>query len=89
MFRGSVSLGVAAYHLDVYQEYLEGAMQEGRYRIPGMKRIEGTVRGNSLPVGDPLRLVTQEGHSLDFSVVNSNTGSIAVSDFVDSNGKPV
>ena len=89
VFRASVSLGVAVYHLDVYQDFLEGMMQEGRYQIPGMKRVEGWVRGNRLPVGDALRLVTQEGYSLDFYVVNSSTGSIAASGFVDSAGKDV
>jgi len=69
-------LSAADYHLEIYQDFIQGQMMEGSYNIPGGKRIEGTVRGKGLPMGEKLTLVTREGYKLEF-FMESSYGTIA------------
>jgi len=57
--------------------------------IPAMKRIEGTVRGKGLPIGDKLTLVTREGYRLEFFLENSYGTIAATGAMLDSEGKAV
>jgi hypothetical protein len=55
-----------------------------------MKRIEGTVRGKGLPMGEKLTLVTREGYRLEFYLESSSSGTImATGGLLDSDGRPV
>jgi hypothetical protein len=81
-------LGTGEYHIDVYQDFVEGRSMEGSYRVPGMKSIIGSMRG-PFPIGTILKLVTAQGYTLDFFITGSD-GTIAASGpFLAEDGKPV
>jgi hypothetical protein len=67
------------YHLEVYQEMIDVSNTEGRHQVPaGAKRVEGTVRSKdkALPIRKRLKLVTEEGYTIDFSISNPTVGTI-------------
>ena len=81
-------LGQGNYQIDVYQEFIEGSSLQGPYRIPGLKRIEGYIKG-AFPIGTILKLVTAEGQTLNFFVADSNGNIKAAGPFLKPDGTPV
>jgi len=78
VFSGEKLLGEGTYHIDVYQEFIEGQAPTGTYRVPGLKVIVGTMRG-PFPIGVILKLVTTDGDTLPFFIAESNTGRLEAS----------
>ena len=84
------SVGIAAYDLAVYQRFEEGAtLDGGAYNVEGTKKIEGTVRGNQIPIGQLLQLTTQEGYLLNFFLRDSSGSVVVTGTITDSSGKSV
>lgn len=75
VYSGDKFLATGEYNIDVYQEFIEGRTLDGTSRVPGMKRIVGFVRG-PFPMGPILKLVTGQGHTLEFFITGSD-GAIA------------
>jgi hypothetical protein len=71
VFQDATELGSVEYHLEVLQEYSKACVVgAASYRIPGVRQIIGTVRGH-LPIRTTLTLVTEEGHTLYFSITDT------------------
>lgn len=81
-------LGTGEYRIDVYQEFIEGHAMEGPYRVPGLKRIVGSIKG-TFPIGTILKLVTAKGQTLDFFVVDGSGKIEASGPFLNLDGTPV
>lgn len=62
----------AEYDLQVFQEYKDASTKEGRASLPGLKRIEGQVRGldNFTLLNDSTKLTLhlEDGRYLDFQI---------------------
>jgi hypothetical protein len=76
VFQGADMLDIAEYDLEVYEENPDDHEHHAGNWKPGMKRIQGTVTGE-LPIRKELRLVTEEGHSLDIFLKDS-FGSVVI-----------
>ena len=88
VFLGTELVDIAEYDLEIYEENPEDHEHHGANWTPGAKKIEGTVVGE-LPIRKDLRLVTEEGYSLNFYLRDS-FGSVAILDpILDSSGNPV
>ena len=88
VFLGTEIVDIAEYDLEIYEENPEDHQHHGANWTPGGKKVEGTVVG-ALPIRKDLRLVTEEGYSLNFFLKDSY-GSIVIRDaMVDSAGNPV
>ena len=92
VFKGTEQVCLAKYNLEIRQDVVKGQMADGMpYEIPGLATISGTVRGMSqLPFGERLNLVTEEGHTMEFSCIDTRYGTITVDGpLLDKNGNPV
>ncbi len=88
VFLGTELVDIAEYDLDIYEENPEDHEHHGANWTPGAKKIEGTVAGK-LPIRKDLRLVTEEGYSLNF-YLRDTFGSVVMLDaMLDSAGNPV
>jgi hypothetical protein len=88
VFLGEQLLDMAEYDLEIYEDNPDAHEHHGSDWAPGAKKIEGTVVG-ALPIRKDLRLVTEEGHSVDFYLRDS-FGTVVISNpMLDSKGKPV
>jgi hypothetical protein len=88
VFLGSELVDIAEYDLEIYEENLEDHEHHGANWVPGAKKIEGTVTGE-LPIRKALRLLTEEGYSVNFYLRDS-FGTVVISDpMLDSSGAPV
>ena len=76
VFLGTEIVDIAEYDLEVYEENPEDHEHHAGNWKPGLKRIQGTVVGE-LPIRKDLRLVTEEGHSLDIFLKDS-FGSVVI-----------
>ncbi len=76
MFLGSEIIDIAEYDLEVYEENPDDHEHHAGNWKAGTKRIQGTVVGE-LPIRKDLRLVTEEGHSLDIFLKDS-FGSVVI-----------
>ncbi len=76
VFLGAELVDIAEYELEIYEESPEGT-----------KKIVGTVVG-ALPVRKDLRLLTEEGYSVDF-YLRDTFGSVVINHMLDSSGNPV
>lgn len=81
-------MDIAEYDLEIYEENPEDHEHHGSNWRPGAKKIEGTVVGE-LPIRKDLRLVTEEGYSLNFYLRDSFGSVVIVDPMLDSNGNPV
>ena len=87
VFLGTELADIAEYDLAVYEENPEDHEHHGANWTPGAKKIEGTVVG-ALPIRKNLRLLTEEGYSVNFYLRDS-FGTVVVSDpMLDSSGNP-
>jgi hypothetical protein len=88
VFLGTELVDIAEYDLEIYEENPEDHEHHGANWTPGAKKIEGTVVGE-LPIRKDLRLLTEEGYSVNFYLRDS-FGSVVILDFMlDSGGTPV
>jgi hypothetical protein len=79
---------IAEYDLEIYEENPEVHEHHGVDWTPGVKKIEGTVVG-ALPIRKDLRLITEEGYSVNFYLRDS-FGTVVISNpMLDSSGNPV
>ena len=87
MFPGTELLDIAEYDLEIYEENPGDHEHHGANWTPG-KKIEGTVVGE-LPIRKDLRLLTEEGYSVNF-YLRDNFGSVVIlNSMLDSTGNPV
>ena len=88
VYLGAEVLDIAEYELEIYEESPESHEHHGGNWRPGIPRIEGTVVGE-LPIRKDLRLVTEEGYSMNF-YLRDGFGSVVISDPLrDMAGNPV
>ena len=88
VFLGTELLDIAEYDLEIYEENPEDHEHHGANWTPGAMKIEGTVVG-ALPIRKDLRLLTEEGYSVDFYLRDS-FGSVVISEpMLDRSGNPV
>ena len=76
VFLGGEIIDIAEYDLEVYEENPDDHEHHAGNWKPGTKRIQGTVVGE-LPIRKDLRLITEEGHSLDIFLKDS-FGSVVI-----------
>jgi hypothetical protein len=70
VYLGSEVVDIAEYELEIYEENPEDHEHHMANWKPGAKKITGTVVG-ALPIRKDLRLVTEEGQSLNFYLRDS------------------
>jgi len=88
VFLGAELVDLAEYDLEIYEENPEDHEHHGANLTPGAKKIEGTVMG-ALPIRKDLRLLTEEGYSVDFYLRDSFGSVVILNPIRDSDGKPV
>jgi hypothetical protein len=79
---------IAEYDLEIYEENPEAHEHHGADWMPGVKKIEGTVVG-ALPIRKDLRLLTEEGYSVNFYLRDSFGTVVILNPMLDSSGNPV
>ena len=88
VFRGAELVDIAEYDLEIYEENPEDHEHHGANWTPGAKKIEGTVVG-ALPIRKDLRLLTEEGYSVNFYLRDSFGTVVILNPMLDSSGNPV
>lgn len=88
VFLGTELVDIAEYDLEIYEENPEDHEHHGANWVPGARRIEGTVVGE-LPIRKDLRLLTEEGYSVNFYLRDSFGSVVILDPMLDSSGKPV
>jgi hypothetical protein len=88
VFLGAELVDLAEYDLEIYEENPEDHELHGANWTPGAKKIEGTVVG-ALPIRKNLRLLTEEGYSVDFYLRDSFGSVVILNPMLDSSGNPV
>jgi hypothetical protein len=88
VFLGADLIDIAEYDLEIYEENPEDHEQHGANWKPGAKTINGTVVGE-LPIRKHLKLITEEGYSLNFFLRDTFGSVVIVDPMLDSAGNPV
>ena len=88
VFLGTELLDIAEYDLEIYEENPEDHEHHGANWTPGAKKIEGTVVGE-LPIRKDLRLLTEEGYSVNFYLRDSFGSVVILNPMLDNAGNPV
>jgi len=88
VFLGAELVDLAEYDLEIYEENPEDHEHHGANWTPGATKIEGTVVG-ALPIRKDLRLLTEEGYSVDFYLRDSFGSVVILNPMLDSSGNPV
>ena len=88
VFLGPTLVDVAEYDLEIYEENPDDHEQHAAHWAPGPNKVEGTVVGQ-LPIRQDLRLVTEEGYSLNFYLRDSFGSVVLVGKMLDGAGVPV
>jgi hypothetical protein len=88
VFLGTELVDIAEYDLEIYEENPEDHEHHGANWTPNAKKIEGTVVGE-LPIRKDLRLLTEEGYSVNFYLRDSFGSVVVLNPMLDSSGKPV
>jgi hypothetical protein len=88
VFLGTELVDIAEYDLEIYEENPENHEHHGANWKPGATKVEGTVVGE-LPIRKDLRLITEEGYSLDFYLRDSFGSVVMLVPMLDSDRKPV
>ena len=76
VFLGAEIVDIAEYDLEIYEENPDDHEHHSGNWTPGAKKIEGTVVG-ALPIRKDLKLVTEEGYSINFYLRDS-FGSVVI-----------
>lgn len=84
VYLGAEIIDIAEYDLEIYEENPDSHEHHKSNWTPGTKKIEGTVVGE-LPIREDLRLVTEEGYSLNF-YLRDRFGSVVIHDATLENG---
>jgi hypothetical protein len=88
VFLGTELVDIAEYDLEFYEENPEDHEHHVANWSSCSQKIEGTVVGE-LPIRKNLRLLTEEGYSMNF-YLRDTFGSVVILDpMLDSNGNPV
>ena len=88
VFLGAELVDIAEYDLEIYEENPEDHEHHGANWPLGAKKIEGTVVGE-LPIRKDLRLLTEEGYSVNFYLQESFGTVLVLDPMLDSSGNPV
>ena len=88
VFLGTELVDIAEYDLEIYEENPEDHEHHGANWTPGAKKIEGTVVGE-LPIRKDLRLLTEEGYSVNFYLRDSFGSVVILNPILDSSGNPL
>jgi hypothetical protein len=88
VFLGADLVDIAEYDLEIYEENPDDHEHHGANWSPGAKKIEGTVVGE-LPIRKDLRLITEEGYSLNFYLRDSFGSVVSLDPMLDDTGHPV
>ena len=88
VFLGTELVDIAEYDLDIYEENPEDHEHHGANWAPGAKKVEGTVVGE-LPIRKDLRLLTEEGYSVNFYLRDSFGSVVILNPILDSSGNPL
>jgi hypothetical protein len=88
VFLGTELVDIAEYDLEIYEENPEDHEHHGANWTPGANKIEGTVVGE-LPIRKDLRLLTEEGYSVNFYLRDSFGSVVILEPMLDGTGKPV
>ena len=88
VFLGAELVDIAEYDLEIYEENPEDHEHHGANWTLGAKKIEGTVVGE-LPIRKDLRLLTEEGYSVNFYLRDSFGSVVILDPILDSSGNPV
>jgi hypothetical protein len=88
VFLGAELVDVAEYEFEIYEENPEDHEHHGANWAPGARKIVGTVVG-ALPIRKNLRLLTEEGYSVDFYLRDSFGSVVILNPMLDSSGNPV
>src|SRR5882724_11406435 len=88
VFLGAELVDIAEYDLEIYEENPEDHEHHGANWTPNAKKIEGTVVGE-LPIRKDLRLLTEEGYSVNFYLRDSFGSVVIVDPMLDGSGNPV
>jgi len=89
IFLGTELFDIAEYELEIYEENPDDHVHHVGSWTPGSNnKIEGTVVGE-LPVRKDLKLITEEGYSLDFYLRDRFGTVVTLAPMVDSTGVQV
>jgi len=88
VYSGNKFLAPGEFSIDVYQEFIEERTLDGPSRVPGIKRIVGFVRG-PFPMASILKLVTAQGHTLEFFITGSDGAIAAAGPLLTQDGTPM
>ena len=88
VFLGGELVDIAEYDLEIYEQNPEDHEHHGANWQPGARKIEGTVVGE-LPIRKDLKLLTEEGYSVNFYLRDSFGTVVIVDPMLDSSGNPV
>ena len=88
VFLGTELVDIAEYDLEIYEQNPEDHEHHGANWTPGAKKIEGTVVGE-LPIRKDLRLLTEEGYSVNFYLRDSFGSVVILDTMLDGSGNPV
>jgi hypothetical protein len=88
VFLGTELLDIAEYDLEFYEENPEDHEHHVAHWSPCAQKIEGTVLGE-LPIRRNLRLLTEEGYSMNFYLRDKFGSFVILDPMLDSSGKPV
>jgi hypothetical protein len=88
VYAGAEVLDIAEYELEIYEEDPDSHEHHAGNPKAGALRIEGTVQG-TLPIRQDLRLLTEEGYSMNFFLRDSFGTVVAAGPMVDDSGAPV
>jgi hypothetical protein len=88
VYLGTELLDIAEYDLELYEENPEDHEHHGANWAPGERKVTGTVVGE-LPIRKDLKLVTEEGYSLNFYRRDSFGTVVMTGQLVDAAGNPV
>src|SRR6266404_8664837 len=88
VFLGTVLVDIAEYDLEIYEQNPEDHEHHGANWTPNAKKIEGTVVGE-LPIRKGLRLLTEEGYSVNFYLRDSFGSVVILNPILDRSGNPL
>jgi hypothetical protein len=88
VFLGTELVDIAEYDLEIYEQNPEDHEHHGANWTPGAQKIERTVVGE-LPIRKDLKLLTEEGYSVNFYLRDSFGSVVVLDSILDSTGNPV
>lgn len=90
IYDGDTDIAVVAYDINIFQKHTYSESLAGREPIRSGKRIEGTVTqiaGGFIPTGRGLRLVLEDGLTLQFILDSDGSSITAIGSILNANGE--